>query len=158
MIKGEKKILRTCNCSSNDSMCLKMFGNPPSVAFHLPLYKEPPPPWNDSQSLCGLKCTGLVFCGPYRPYSILCHPPTHPTPPVQPLRIFATSTLCWEYLPSLQSSARPFPPLPPPPPEGCSCFRCDEGISPCSNQALSLCYEMPVSSLQPGLSLFICLV
>lgn len=47
MIKGEKKILRTCNCSSNDSMCLKMFGNPPSVAFHLPLFKEPPPPWND---------------------------------------------------------------------------------------------------------------
>lgn len=97
---------------------------------------------------CGLKHTGLLYLSRLlqSPQATLNYLPSTNSPYSlsSPLRMFASSLLCWEYLPSLHSSARPLPPpsrglFLPRPEEGSSCmFSLHLSFS---QLALSLCCD-----------------
>lgn len=88
----------------NDSMRLENVGQPPSVASH-PLPDREQLPWKASQGLLWSEAhwTPLPVSSPAVPAGHTQLPAVHQLTllPVQPLRTFASSLLCWEYLPSL---------------------------------------------------------
>lgn len=128
-------------------MRLENVGQPPSVASH-PLPDREQLPWKASRGLLWSEAhwTPLPVSSPAVPTGHTQLPAVHqPTLlPVQPLRMFASSLLCWEYLPSLHSSAGTLPPpsrglFPPRPEEGSSCmFSLHLSFS---QLALSLCCD-----------------